>query len=73
MNPNLQELLAQLESTDREHEKLQHVLIGMPEAIQEAKQTLEVLRYADIRLWSAVIPMPGSNLSMSVLTRYRSK
>jgi hypothetical protein len=73
MNTNLPELLARLESTDREGDKLQVVLIGVPEVIHEAKQTLHALRYADIMLWSAIIPMSGSNLSMSVLTRYRSR
>ncbi|GAP99029.1 hypothetical protein [Leptolyngbya sp. NIES-2104] len=70
MNMNLQDFLQRFES-DRDADKLQHVLIGSPERIQEVKQTLHALRYADIGLWSAIIPMPGTSLSMSVLTRYR--
>ena len=73
MSPNLQELLARLESGERDGDKLQHVLIGSPEVIHETKQTLHALRYADVMLWSAIIPLPGSSLSMSVLTRYRQK
>lgn len=70
MCPNLQEMLSNLEPLNREGDKLQHVLIGTPEVIHEAKQTLHALRYADVMLWSAIIPMPGTDLSMSVLTKY---
>ena len=70
MNMTLQQLLQQFES--REGEKIQHVLIGSPEGIQEVKQTLHALRYVEIALWSPIVPMPGSGSFMSVLTRYRS-
>lgn len=70
MNMNLQELLQQFES--RDGEKIQHVLVGSPEGIEEVTHTLYALRYADVALWSPIIPMPGANLWMSVLTRYRS-
>jgi hypothetical protein len=52
---------------------LQHVLIGSSEGVHEVKQTLHALRYADIGLWSPIVPMPGTGLSMSVLTRYRAR
>lgn len=71
MRPNLQELLARLEATDREGDKLQHVLIGTPDGIHEAQHSLHAMRYADALSWSPLVPMPGTNWSMSVLTRYR--
>ncbi|GAP93957.1 hypothetical protein [Leptolyngbya sp. NIES-2104] len=71
MNMNIQEFLERFES-NRDAEKLQHVLIGTSEGIQEAKQTLHALRYATIDLWSPMIPMPGTSVYLSVLTRYRS-
>jgi len=70
MNMNIQEFLQRFE-TERDGEKLQHVLIGSPERIHEATHTLHALRYADVALWSLIVPMPGTSLSMSVLTRYR--
>jgi hypothetical protein len=72
MNMNLQELLQRFENTERDGEKLQHVLIGSPEGIHEATHTLHALRYADVRFWSPIVPVPNSSLSMSVLTKYRS-
>jgi len=69
MNMKMQEFLQRSE-TERDGEKLQHVLIGTPETIQAAIRTLSVLRYADVVLWSPIVPMPGTTLSMSVLTRY---
>jgi len=69
MNMNLQELLQQFES--REGEKIQHVLIGSPEGIEEIMHRLYALRYADVGSWSPIIPMPGSGAWMSVLTRHR--
>lgn len=71
MNINMQELLQRFDT--QEGDKLQHVLIGTPERIREAVHTLEALRYADVSLWSPIVPMPGSDLSMSVLTRYRPR
>lgn len=65
MNMNIQEFLDRYES-GREGEKLQHVLIGSMEGIDEAKRTLHSLRYATIGLWSPVIPMPGTHLYLSV-------
>ena len=50
MNMSLQELLQRFES--REGEKIQHVLIGSPETIQEVTHTLHALRYAEVGLWS---------------------
>lgn len=73
MNIQLQELLQRFDAPIPEGDKLQHVLIGTPERIHEATHTLEALRYADVSLWSPIVPMPGTNLSMSVLTRYRRK
>jgi hypothetical protein len=71
MNLNMQELLLRFDLSEREGEKLQHVLIGSPEGIQETTHRLHALKYVDVGLWSPIIPMPGSTLSMSVLTRYR--
>ncbi|MER3432998.1 MAG: hypothetical protein C4288_06095 [Leptolyngbya sp. ERB_1_1] len=75
---NIQEFLQRFETEAsgarervRDGEKLQHVLIGSPEGIHEVTHTLHVLRYADVSLWSPIVPMPGTSLSMSVLTRYR--
>ena len=77
MNMNIQEFLQRFETEAsgarervRDGEKLQHVLIGTPETIRAAIHTLYVLRYADVVLWSPIIPMPETTLSMSVLTRY---
>lgn len=70
MNLNLQELLDRFDVGDQTGEKLQHVLIGSPEAIRAVTHTLWALNYAEVGLWSPIIPMPGTNLSMSVLTRY---
>ncbi|MBW4524755.1 MAG: hypothetical protein KME18_06090 [Phormidium tanganyikae FI6-MK23] len=70
MNVRLQELLQQFES--RGGEKIQHVLIGSPEGIEEVRHTLHALRYVEVGLWSPIVPMPGTSSSMSVLTRYRT-
>lgn len=70
MNTNLQDLLRSFES--RDGEKIQHVLIGSLEGIEEVTDRLYALHYADVGLWSPIIPMPGTNLWMSVLTRYRA-
>jgi hypothetical protein len=70
MNMNIQEFLDRFES-DRDGEKLQHVLIGSMEGIEEARRILHSVRYATLGLWSPVIPMPGTSLYMSVLTKYR--
>lgn len=72
MNMNMQELLQRFENTERAGERIQHVLIGSPERIHAVTHTLHALRYADVGLWSPIVPMPGSELSMSVLTRYRT-
>ena len=69
MNMSLQELLQRFES--REGEKIQHVLIGSPDVIQEVTHTLHALKYAEVGLWSPIVPMPGTSTSMCVLTRYR--
>lgn len=72
MNISIQELLQRFEDlSQRDGEKLQHVLIGTPEGIHEAIHTLYALRYADVGLWSPIVRMPNSSMSMSVLTRYR--
>jgi hypothetical protein len=73
MNLNLQELLSRFDDGNQTGEKLklQHVLIGSPEAIRAVTHTLWALNYAEVGLWSPIVPMPGTNLSMSVLTRYR--
>jgi hypothetical protein len=72
MNTTLQEVLTRFE-TAQDSEKLQHVLIEPTDAIEEAKRTLHSLRYATIDRWSPVIPMPGTPLYMSVLTRHPAK
>lgn len=71
MNLSLQDLLQRFEVPERDGEKLQHVLIGSPEGIYEATHTLHALRYADVSLWSPIVPMPGSDVFMSVLTKRR--
>ncbi|GAP95514.1 hypothetical protein [Leptolyngbya sp. NIES-2104] len=71
MNMNIQDFLERFES-DRDGEKFQHVLIGSIEGIKEVQRSLHSLRYTRIDLWSPIIPMPGTNLYMSVLTRYRT-
>jgi hypothetical protein len=72
MNMQLQELLQRFDVAERSRDKIQHVLIGSPERIYEVTHLLHALRYADVGLWSPIVPMPGSELSMSVLTKYRS-
>ncbi len=73
MNLSLQEFLQRFEIANRDGEKLQHVLIGSSNGIYEATHTLHALKYVDVGLWSPIVPLPNSGLSMSVLTRYRSK
>ena len=70
MNMNIQDFLQRFE-VERNGEKLQHVLIGSAEGIEETIHRLYALRYADVGLWSPIIPMPGTSLWMSVLTRHR--
>lgn len=69
---NFQEYLARSTMFERSGEKLQIVIIGSPEGIDETIDRLYALRFSDVGSWSPIVPMPGSGASMSVLTRYRT-
>lgn len=71
MNMNVQELLKRFDLSERDGEKLQHVLIGSPDGICETTHTLHALRYADVGLWSPMIAIPDSSVSICLLTKYR--
>ncbi|MBD2091081.1 hypothetical protein H6F67_14600 [Microcoleus sp. FACHB-1515] len=61
---------------DRRH-PIKHLLIGSPEAVQITQQTLEILRYADLRDWALPLPLgepfkvaPAPGDVISTLIRY---
>lgn len=46
------------------------LVISTPEGVTQTIQTLHVLRFADISLWSPLLSAPNPGEVMSILTRY---
>ena len=68
---NIQEIVSSSEQRSHEKERLRLLVIGTPEGVTETIQTLEKLRYAEVRSWSPLLPVPNSDEVMSILTRWR--
>jgi hypothetical protein len=56
-----------------EHEKVRLLIIGSPEGIMEVMQSLHRLRYAEIRAWGPIQPIPEQPAFISILTRHRCR
>ena len=69
MNMSIQEIVSSLDSTSENRDRLRVLVIGTPERVTETIHTLEKLRYAEVRSWSPLLPVPNSTEVMSILTR----
>jgi hypothetical protein len=56
-----------------ENEKVRLLIIGSPEGIMEVMQSLHKLRYAEIRAWGPIQPIPDQPAFISILTRHRRR
>jgi hypothetical protein len=73
MTDLLQDVLAQVDSAvPKGSRKFRVVLIGSSNDILEAIHALHALSYAEVGVWSPLVPMPNSTQMVSILTRYRS-
>jgi hypothetical protein len=74
MSDLLQDVLAQIDSaTPKGSRKFRVVLIGSSDDILEAIHALHARGYAEVGVWSPLVPMPNSTHMVSILTRYRAK
>lgn len=71
MNDPIKDVLARLDSAANDGRKFHVMLVGSSEDIYEAIHTLHVLGFAEVALWSALMPVPNSTNLMSILTRHR--
>jgi hypothetical protein len=72
MTDLLQDVLARLDAaTPKGSRKFRVVLIGSSDDILEAIHALHARGYADVGVWSPLVPMPNSTQMVSILTRYR--
>ncbi|MFE4105180.1 hypothetical protein [Almyronema epifaneia] len=63
-----------------ERERLRHLIMGSPEGVREAVNTLHRLNYADQGLWNQLLTIPPSGILLTpeqgevftYLLRYRS-
>lgn len=51
-------------------EPIHHILIGSPRVVTSSISTLQRLGYAEVGLWSRLLPSPNPGEVMSILTRY---
>ncbi len=72
MNMSIQEIVSSLSTRSDDKERLRILVIGTPEGVTETIHTLERLRYADVKSWSPLLPVPNSDEVMSILTRWRT-
>ena len=72
MNMSIQEIVNTLDNATDRGERLRVLIIGSEEGVTETIHTLEKLRYAEVRSWSPILPVPNSTEVMSILTRWRS-
>jgi hypothetical protein len=73
MTDLLQDVLARLDSaTPKGSRKFRVLLVGASDDILQAIHALHALGYADVGLWSPLVPIPNSTQMVSILTRYRS-
>lgn len=70
MNYSVREMLS-AQDAQVEGEKLRLLAIGSREAVIETIQTLHSLGYAEVGMWSPLLPAPTSGEVMSILTRKR--
>ena len=71
MNMSIHEIALSSETNSEGRDRLRVLVIGTPERVTETIHTLEKLRYAEVRSWSPLLPVPNSTEVMSILTRYR--
>lgn len=74
MDDSLQDVLKRLDfaATTTGGRKFQTILLGDSGDIYEAMHSLHVRGYAEVALWSPLLPIPNSTQWISILTRYRS-
>lgn len=72
MDSSIMDVISRLDSAMDSDRKFLVLLIGSSADILEAIHTLQALRYAAIRSWSPLLPVPNSTKLMSILTRYRA-
>lgn len=51
-------------------EPLRHLLIGSPRGVTSTIHNLYGLGYAEVGIWSPLLPTPNPGEVMSILTRY---
>ncbi len=51
-------------------EPLKHLLIGSPKGVTSTIHTLHHVGYAEVGLWSPLVPYSNSGQVMSILIRY---
>ena len=72
MTDSTPDLPARFDFADDDPRKFQILLMGSSEDITETIHTLHRLRYAEVKAWSQLVPVPNSSKMMSILTRVRS-
>ena len=59
-----------LEDSPPGREPLRHLLIGSPRGVTSTIHNLHRLGYAEVGVWSPLLPTPNPGEVMSIMTRY---